>query len=678
MATERVDIVVRERGAARAGKNIRGVGKAAGTAAKGVRLLGAALAGIGVALGVRELLGLADTFTSINNAIKLVTDSTESLVRVQRALFAVSQETRTGLEANAVLFRRLAFAAEDLGATEEELISLTRTVGQTVAISGASAEGARAGLLQFSQSLAGGVVRAEEFNSILEQIPFLARTIATGLGVSIGKLRQLVIAGELSSREVLEALEKQGDAVDKTFSTLTPTLSQSFTVLQNALLQSVGTIDQVLGSSDALSVGIIDLSENLDEFIVQGVAKLIRGFGDVVDVVADVVEVIEFLGLDFDAVARQFALLQKIAVAVFASIEFGFQKLRVVVLALVSGLALVGNALGVISDEEVERRTKALSSAIESLKTSGRAAGNALGELQDQLFTNIKATFDFDDTNQTASEGLRKFGANARATAADLDKLAESQEKVNAAQAPPGKEPIPVLGGELPRSAAEELFTDPDAFKKSLEFLDLLIKSDELQEGGEDAGTTFGDAFAGTAASAIGSVFSSLLQGEAVDFADVLADVAGQALSKSLESVLSDVGSQLAGLFGGGGGGAAGGAGGGANISQGIGATIGAIGLLASGFAGTKANVRTGLAKSAATSVTETRGLIAGPSNVPIAQVGDDIADAFVPVVEAERESNRLLAGILAAVRAQGTGSSAAAMLDEVMTAELNTSTSLA
>ena len=36
---------------------------------------------------------------------------------------------------------------------------------------------------------------AEEFNSILEQMPELARQIAAGMGVSIGELRQLMLDG---------------------------------------------------------------------------------------------------------------------------------------------------------------------------------------------------------------------------------------------------------------------------------------------------------------------------------------------------------------------------------------------------------------------------------------------------------------------------------------------------
>ena len=54
-------------------------------------------------------------------------------------------------------------------------------------------------LRQFGQSISSGVVRAEEFNSILEQMPELARQIAAGMGVSIGELRQLMLDGKLTA-----------------------------------------------------------------------------------------------------------------------------------------------------------------------------------------------------------------------------------------------------------------------------------------------------------------------------------------------------------------------------------------------------------------------------------------------------------------------------------------------
>ena len=49
-----------------------------------------------------------------------------------------------------------------------------------MAVSGASAGAADAVLTQFGQALGSGILRGDEFNSVMEQTPALAKAIATG------------------------------------------------------------------------------------------------------------------------------------------------------------------------------------------------------------------------------------------------------------------------------------------------------------------------------------------------------------------------------------------------------------------------------------------------------------------------------------------------------------------
>src|SRR5690606_10892335 len=98
-------------------------------------VFGAALAGF----GVRELVQIADSWTSINNRLRLVTASTAELTQVQERLFAVSQETRSSFEATADLYAAIARNARELGRSQDELVTLTRSINQAIQISGVSA-----------------------------------------------------------------------------------------------------------------------------------------------------------------------------------------------------------------------------------------------------------------------------------------------------------------------------------------------------------------------------------------------------------------------------------------------------------------------------------------------------------------------------------------------------------
>jgi lambda family phage tail tape measure protein len=268
MATERLDIRVSETGARVVKKNIADIGGAAGEAAGGLATLKRALAGIGIALGLRELAQYADAYTQIINRLKLATDSTQDLRQAEADLFAVSQETRTSFSANAQLYGRLSIAAKELGADQATLMEFTRGVGLALSVTGTSAEQASGAILQLSQAVGSGIVRAEEFNSILEGAPRIAQAVADGLdraGGSVAKLRKEVIEGKLSSQEFFQALLGQIPKLEKEFAETAPTIGQAFVTLQNQITRSVGQIDQALGLSSGAGAAIMEFADAIDE-----------------------------------------------------------------------------------------------------------------------------------------------------------------------------------------------------------------------------------------------------------------------------------------------------------------------------------------------------------------------------------------------------------------------------
>ncbi|EMW0892014.1 tape measure protein, partial [Enterobacter hormaechei] len=115
-------------------------------------------------------------------------------------------------------------------------------------------------LRQFGQSISSGTIRAEEFNSILEQMPELARQIAAGMGVSIGELRQLMLDGKLTAEDALNAIQKQTGSVNAEFEKLPRTLSQANTALTNSFLTMVDNINQATGASNGMVLVIDSLA----------------------------------------------------------------------------------------------------------------------------------------------------------------------------------------------------------------------------------------------------------------------------------------------------------------------------------------------------------------------------------------------------------------------------------
>lgn len=224
------------------------------------------------ALSIHQVINYADSWTELQNRLKLVTESSVELNKATQAVYDIAQKTYQSLGATAQVYQRFADNADRLGLSQQKVAELTETVSKAVAISGASATAAQAALTQFGQALASGQLRGEELNSVMEQTPALAKAIADGMGVSVGELRKKAQDGEMTIEKVIQALERATDSVDKKFATSVTTVSQGFTNLQSAMTKFIGEANQGTGATQLFTTGMATLADNLSL-----VAKVVEG-----------------------------------------------------------------------------------------------------------------------------------------------------------------------------------------------------------------------------------------------------------------------------------------------------------------------------------------------------------------------------------------------------------------
>ena len=236
------------------------------TAKKLRRTLRRAFAGIGVALVVRQVIRLTDEFTIMQNRLATVIDDQRELESSFSSLAKIANETRTEIGSIVTLYQRGSAAAEDLGASNAKLLLFVERVGQGLAVQGTSAAMASGALLQLSQALGAGIVRAEEFNSIMEGARPIVAAAARGIeraGGSVSKLRQLIIKGEITSREFFEGFLAGSEKLKEQFEATTSTIGGAFTVLRNNLILTIGSFNQATGFSKGLSEAILVLGNNI-------------------------------------------------------------------------------------------------------------------------------------------------------------------------------------------------------------------------------------------------------------------------------------------------------------------------------------------------------------------------------------------------------------------------------
>lgn len=254
----------------RANTSLKNTDTAAQTAQKGlngakfaVTALVGAMAALGVGLGLRELAQVADSYTNLSVQVQIATreggDFTSAMAGVQQVAIA----TNSSLDATASLFTRLNTVGKEMGMTQQQALDLTKTVTQAIQIGGGSAQASEAAVQQFIQAMQGGVLRGEEFNSIMENGYGLAEALAKGLGVTTGELRKMAENGELSSERVIKAVGSQAAAIQATYDKFPTTISNALQKIATSWQILIGEMDQANGSSATVANALSVIADNL-------------------------------------------------------------------------------------------------------------------------------------------------------------------------------------------------------------------------------------------------------------------------------------------------------------------------------------------------------------------------------------------------------------------------------
>lgn len=213
--------------------------------------------------GVNQLKGFADGYTEIQNKLRLVESASISSSKGLSNVFDIALKTNQSINATSGVYQRFAQNAETLKISQAQIASLTETVSKAVAVSGASAGAADAALTQFGQALGSGILRGDEFNSVMEQTPALAKAIATGLGVTTGELRNMAKEGKLTMDVLVPALERAKESVDDQFNTRILTISAAFENLNTSTIKWIGELDKSTGASEAFAKAINEIANHL-------------------------------------------------------------------------------------------------------------------------------------------------------------------------------------------------------------------------------------------------------------------------------------------------------------------------------------------------------------------------------------------------------------------------------
>lgn len=257
---------------------VKDLGAAQQKATQATSALRNALLGLASAGTVNFIVRQTDAWTLLTNQLRASGIATKELADAQREVTKIATETNSDLSATSKLYAQLTRNAKELGASTGDINSVVRTVNKSFQLSGASVQEASGAIRQLNQAFASGVLRGDEFNSVIEQAPIIGKLIAQEFGTSTGALRKLAEQGQLDANRVFKALLKGGKEVETLFAGSTKTVAQSITNLQTSFTAYIGRANEASGVTGVLASAIDFIGRNIgpiaDNLIVFGSALL--------------------------------------------------------------------------------------------------------------------------------------------------------------------------------------------------------------------------------------------------------------------------------------------------------------------------------------------------------------------------------------------------------------------
>lgn len=225
------------------------------------------LAAVGIGTSAMEIAQVSDQYKTLSGRIQIAIGDNANLKQAMDDVANVAIKTNSNLVATGDLFARLTKIGQEMKWPQEQALALTETINRAIQVGGGSAEANEAAITQLNQALGSGVLRGDEFNSMVEQSPRLTQAMADGLGMTTGQLREMANQGQLTTAVVTKAILSQSEVITAEFNKFPATIGASIENLKTAWTIYIGEADAASGASAKVAQALKFVSQNLDALI---------------------------------------------------------------------------------------------------------------------------------------------------------------------------------------------------------------------------------------------------------------------------------------------------------------------------------------------------------------------------------------------------------------------------
>lgn len=204
-------------------------------------------AGVGIGLGLSELIEMADAYSKLQTQINNAVGSQEKGAAAMERLNAVARQTYTSIDQVGNAFAQNSTILTSLGFSTNTQIRYQQALTEALKLSGT--EGDKAAEVQniLTRALETGSLSGKQLATVMTDASVVAQALATGLGVPVAKLNLLGQQGKITSDVIVQSLVGSLTKLNAAMSARPATMADAITVLKNAISDYVGRTAQASG-----------------------------------------------------------------------------------------------------------------------------------------------------------------------------------------------------------------------------------------------------------------------------------------------------------------------------------------------------------------------------------------------------------------------------------------------
>lgn len=325
---------------------------------------------------VRELEKLGDAYLNVQQKLQLVSTSQSNLNGLMDATFEIAQKARVSWESVAQSYQRLTTASQNLGLSQQKTLEMEETIAKAMQISGVSKKASQMAMMELSDAFTTGAMSGRKFRTFIQDAGAVIPILAKNIHMTAGEFVELGLHGQATAKMLRDGFVNGRQDFEDAFAKMTPTITQSFTLLRNAATKFFGELGNGGGVFTMVASAIQFVARHFDAF---GRALLVVG---------------EILAVYFAAKAIGYAIdmLGKLRAAAIAN---PWMELALVLTALVAVLHQFGDKMdaGTAKLDGIHETTVKVSSVMHVLWQDVKIAAQAIGDFLASAWHSLTQAF---------------------------------------------------------------------------------------------------------------------------------------------------------------------------------------------------------------------------------------------------------------------------------------------